>query len=115
MTTPPPMAATWDLLDQISLELDQVGAWTAMHELSIGHAVPQRLRGLVAPPDAIAIGRLTLRIGPLEAVELNKLRCTFPLVAAGASCEDSSHEIQQIAAEIGRRISLRPLSSDAVM
>jgi len=26
MTTPPPMAATWDLLDQISLEFDQAGA-----------------------------------------------------------------------------------------
>jgi Zn finger protein HypA/HybF involved in hydrogenase expression len=86
-----------------------------MHELSIGHAVPQRVRGLVASPDANAIGQLTLRIGPLEGVELNKLRCAFPLVAAGASCEDSSHETQQTAIEVCCRISLRPLSSHAVM
>jgi len=75
-----------------------------MHELSICQAVVRQVLDLVPPPDASAIGRITLRIGPLAGVEPDQLRRAFPLVAAGTSCEGAILEIQPIAVEICCRI-----------
>ena len=71
-----------------------------MHELAICEAVLQQVLDLDPPPNATAIGRITLRIGPLAGVEPDLLRLAFPLVAAGTSCADAVLEIQPIAVEI---------------
>jgi hydrogenase nickel incorporation protein HypA/HybF len=75
-----------------------------MHELSICQAVLQQVLGLVPPPDATMISRITLRIGPLAGVEPDQLRLAFPLVAAGTSCADATIEIEPIAVEIRCRM-----------
>jgi len=75
-----------------------------MHELSICQAVLRQVLGLVPPPDATAIGRITLRIGPLAGVEPDQLRRAFPLVAAGTSCEGARFDIQMTPVEIRCRL-----------
>jgi hydrogenase nickel incorporation protein HypA/HybF len=75
-----------------------------MHELSFCEAVLRQVLGLVPPPDAPVIGRITLRIGPLAGVEPDLLRFAFPLVAAGTSCESAMIEIETTAVAIHCRI-----------
>jgi hydrogenase nickel incorporation protein HypA/HybF len=58
-----------------------------MHELAICRSVLQQVLAAAAPVDMRAIGRITLRIGPLSGVEPDLLRAAFPLVAAGTPCE----------------------------
>jgi hydrogenase nickel incorporation protein HypA/HybF len=58
-----------------------------MHELAICRSLLQQVLAAAPLHDMRAIGRITLRIGPLSGVEPDLLRAGFPLVAAGTPCE----------------------------
>ena len=67
-----------------------------MHELAICRSVLQQVLAAALPHDMRAIGRITLRIGPLSGVEPDLLRAAFSLVAAGTPCEGATIAIENM-------------------
>ncbi len=75
-----------------------------MHELSICEALVRRVLDVVPPAGAGAVGRITLRIGPLAGVEPDQLRLAFPLVAAGTSCAGAVIDIEPMPVRVCCRV-----------
>jgi hydrogenase nickel incorporation protein HypA/HybF len=71
-----------------------------MHELAICRSMLQQVLAIAASNDMPAVGRITLRIGPLAGVEPGLLRAAFPIVAAGTPCEGATIEIESMAVRV---------------
>jgi len=71
-----------------------------MHELAICRSVLAQVLAVAAAHDGQAVGRITLRIGPLAGVEPDLLAAAFPIVAAGTPCEGAILEIEGIDVQV---------------
>jgi len=71
-----------------------------MHELAICRSVLAQVLAVAAAHDGPAVGRITLRIGPLAGVEPALLCAAFPIVAAGTPCDGAILEIEGIDARV---------------
>jgi hydrogenase nickel incorporation protein HypA/HybF len=71
-----------------------------VHELSICRSVLAQALAVAASHDGRAVGRITLRIGPLAGVEPDLLLAAFPIVAAGTPCDGAVIAIEDIAVRV---------------
>jgi hydrogenase nickel incorporation protein HypA/HybF len=71
-----------------------------MHELSICRSALAQVLAIAASHDGRAVGRITLRIGPLAGVDPHLLSAAFPIVAAGTPCDGAILEIESMEARV---------------
>jgi hydrogenase nickel incorporation protein HypA/HybF len=71
-----------------------------MHELAICGSVLMQVLAVAASHDGAAVGRITLRIGPLAGVEPDLLSAAFPIVAAGTLCDGAILAIEGIDVQV---------------
>jgi len=58
-----------------------------MHELSVCTALLEQVEKIAREQNALSVGRIVLRLGPLSGIEPQLLRRAYPLAAAGTIAE----------------------------